>query len=261
MADIPSENTCQSSTLSMPGAADLMENGQNLPYISNCHTDRDDVQTPKMEYLKTWDTPDFYEFERVFKCPRNEFIYLIKGICWEKSFNVTIGIDNNTRSYRLLTFRCSDLVSKKKNKTDRSLVNERCEFYLQYVEEPDRADIFRLHSYERRHKHALDAEIVVDLSEYFQRTTHKRYNYKSGSAHLKEKKDWKGEFMKSLTYELTTIYADQMAEQKQQGLQTMIHPQLPKSSRPSKPDLTPKLYGNKNLYEKLYQNIQLDEEF
>ena len=39
-----------------------------------------------------------------------------------------------------------------------------------------------------------------------------------------DRRDWKGEFMKSLTYELTTIYADQMAQQKQNGLKTMIYP-------------------------------------
>ena len=49
MADIPFENTCQSA-MTMPGACDLMENGQNLPYVSNCQTDRDDVQTQKQEF-------------------------------------------------------------------------------------------------------------------------------------------------------------------------------------------------------------------
>lgn len=122
-----------------------------------------------------------------------------------------IQADNTTRSYRLLNFRCSDLVHKKKTKTDKSCPNERCGFFLQYVEEPDRPDIFKLHSYERRHKHELDAEIVADLTDWFSRTTHKKFNYKTHHVTGREKKEWKGEFMKSLTYELTTIYADQMA--------------------------------------------------
>ena len=129
MADIPSENTYQ-STMAMPGACDLMENGQNLPYVSNCWTDRDDLQTPKQEFTQTWDTHDFFEFDRVFKCSRSEFIYLIKGICFEKRFNIALSGDNSTRTYRLLNFRCSDLVHKRKVKSDKSKLNERCCFYL-----------------------------------------------------------------------------------------------------------------------------------
>ena len=128
MADIPSENTYQ-STMNMPGS-DVMESGENLPYVSNCIIDRDDVETPKEEFLQRWETPDFFEFDRVFKCSRGEFIYLIKGICYEKCFNIVLSGDNCTRSYRLLNFRCSDLLHQKKVKSDKSKTNARCSFFL-----------------------------------------------------------------------------------------------------------------------------------
>jgi hypothetical protein len=54
-----------------------------------------------------WPCPDFFEFDRVFKCARVEFIYLIKGFAYEKMFSLTIQGEGTTRSYRLLTFRCS----------------------------------------------------------------------------------------------------------------------------------------------------------
>ena len=116
MADIPTENTYQ-STATMPGANNLMESGENMPYVSNCTIEKDNVDTPKEEFLETWETPDFFEFDRVFKCPRSEFVYLLKGIGYEKSFNLVMSGDNSTRSYRLLNFRCSDLVHKKKVKS------------------------------------------------------------------------------------------------------------------------------------------------
>jgi hypothetical protein len=58
--------------------------------------------------IERWETPDFFEFDRVFKCPRPEFIYLIKGIAMDKNFRVTLKQDGQTKAYRLLTFRCSD---------------------------------------------------------------------------------------------------------------------------------------------------------
>ena len=50
MADIPTENTYHDMP-AMPGASDLLDGGENLPYVSNCQTDRDMVDTPKQEYL------------------------------------------------------------------------------------------------------------------------------------------------------------------------------------------------------------------
>ena len=174
--------------------------------------DRDNVNIPKQEWIKTWETPDFFEFDRPFKCNRAEFIYLIKGICYEKLFNTVIQSDNQCRTYRLITFRCSDLVHKKKTKKDKSKPNERCTFYLQYVEEPDRPDEFRLHSYDSKHKHELDADIPMNMTDYFTKQTSTTYKYNAGQKAGFKRREWKGEFMKSLTYELTTIYADQMAQ-------------------------------------------------
>ena len=68
--------------------------------------------------------------------------------------------------------------------------------------------------------------------------------------------------MKSLTYELTTIYADQMAQQRQQGQKTTIYPQLPRSKQPEEQlKLAPRIYGTHNLYERLYNDVELDEDF
>ena len=119
MADIPTENTYQSA-VAMPGASDILENGENLPYVSNCVIDRDMVETPKEEFLDFYDTVDFYEFDRTFKCARPEFIYLIRGIAYEKQFSIAVVGDNHSRSYRLINIRCTDTVRKPRSKPDRS---------------------------------------------------------------------------------------------------------------------------------------------
>ena len=152
----------------MPGATDDMEDGVNLPYTSNCVLDRDIVATPKQEFLSTWDTPDFFEFDRTFKCTRAEFIYLIKGIAFEKQFTLSMFADNFCRSYRLLNFRCTEMVAKIRKKADKSKIHMRCTFFLQYIEEPDRPDVYTLHAHEQTHKHELDADIPHDLVRYFQ---------------------------------------------------------------------------------------------
>ena len=71
-----------------------MESGENMVYRRNCQLDTDTVQTPKEEYLERWETPDFFEFDRVYKCSRAEFIYLIKGIAYSKCFNMGLTGDN-----------------------------------------------------------------------------------------------------------------------------------------------------------------------
>ena len=48
MADIPYDKTYQLTKIT-PGSIDYMENGQNLPYVSNCRPDRADVESPKQE--------------------------------------------------------------------------------------------------------------------------------------------------------------------------------------------------------------------
>ena len=98
--------------------------------------------------VERWDTPDFFEFDRVFKCSRVEFIYLIKGFAFDKLFSITIQNEGTTRSYRLITFRCtccpSDVDKPKRNKWNMST---KCPFYLQYVETPDERNVYRLHSF------------------------------------------------------------------------------------------------------------------
>lgn len=89
-----------------------MQSGENLAYRSNCRLDTDITNTPKEEFNQHWATKDFFEFDRVFKCSRGEFIYLIKGIAYEKRFNLALTGDNQTATYRLLNFRCSELVHK-----------------------------------------------------------------------------------------------------------------------------------------------------
>lgn len=51
------------------------------------------------------------------------------------------------------------------------------------------------------------------MSEYYSRKTSLTHDYKSYERHCR--KDWKNEFMKSLTYELTTVYADQIVNSMQ----------------------------------------------
>ena len=80
------------------------------------------------------------------------------------------------------------------------------------MEEPDQPNCFRLHAFDSKHKHPLNADIPIDMHEYFQRKKSKRFSYRVHGHSANERRDWKGEFMKSLTYELTTIYADQMAQ-------------------------------------------------
>jgi len=44
------------------------------------------------------------------------------------------------------------------------------------------------------------------MSEYYSRKTSMTHDYKNYDRNCR--KDWRNEFMKSLTYELTTVYAD-----------------------------------------------------
>ena len=44
------------------------------------------------------------------------------------------------------------------------------------------------------------------MSDYYKRKTSATHDYKTYERSLR--KDWRQEFMKSLTYELTTVYAD-----------------------------------------------------
>jgi len=87
-----------------------------VSYRRNVVVDRDNVLMPKEEVVEKWDTPDFFEFERVFKCTKSEFIYLVKGIGYEKQFNISIKATSFTRTYHLLTFKCGDTYNHLKTK-------------------------------------------------------------------------------------------------------------------------------------------------
>jgi hypothetical protein len=101
---------------------------EQMQYRSNCIRDLDNVERPKEETLERWETPDFHEFNRIFKLPRAEFIYLIKGIAYEKNFNLNLNGDNMTKNYRLLNFRCGDSLIKKRKL--RNSLTDQCCFHL-----------------------------------------------------------------------------------------------------------------------------------
>ena len=96
--------------------------------------DYDYVRVPKEENLLQIDTDDFYEFERVYNCSRQELIHLIKGLAQERHFAVVVIGDNLAKSYRMVNFKCSDSKFKKK---ERDLYMDKCTFYVSYLEEPD----------------------------------------------------------------------------------------------------------------------------
>ena len=52
------------------------------------------------------------------------------------------------------------------------------------------------------------------MSEYYSRKTSLTHDYKNYDRNCR--KDWRNEFMKSLTYELTTVYADQILNNMQE---------------------------------------------
>ena len=87
---------------------------------------------------------------------------------------------------------------------------DKCTFYVSYLEEPDQPNVFRLHSYNKFHTHHCTRRIVWNLSEYFQKKYKPETSHEARSFDRNLKKDWRNEFMKSLTYELTTVYADQI---------------------------------------------------
>jgi len=198
-----------------------------MQYRSNCVRDLDNVQAPKEEHIERWDTPDFYEFNRVFRMPRAEFVYLIKGIAYEKKFSINVNGDNMTKNYRLLNFRCGDSLWKIRARDKKA--SDKCCFHLQYVEEPEQKDTYRLITYVSQHKHPLNATVPFDMLEYFSKTKSDRYGETKNSANRGDRRDWKAEFMRSLTYELTTIYADQIQQQKTRGVKELHYPQLPLS--------------------------------
>ncbi len=86
---------------------------------------------------------------------------------------------------------------------------DKCTFYLSYLEEPDQPDVFRLHSYNRFHNHVLKFRSTWNMSDYYQKKQATRH-HDARAYDRNAKKDWRNEFMKSLTYELTTVYADQI---------------------------------------------------
>ena len=183
-----------------------------LQFRPNITIERDGFDPIKEEDTKRWHTPDFFEFDRVFTCPRLQFIYLIKGIAFDKLFSLRLENQNQTHSYRLLTFRCSELMSKNNNTWAGA---NNCPFYLQYVEEPTLRDEFRLHSFYSMHKHKLDREPTTCMYEYFfLKKQDPEFKY---TARTQPRRNWRTEFMKSLTYELTTIYADQLKQTKAQS--------------------------------------------
>ena len=61
------------------------------------------------------------------------------------------------------------------------------------------------------------------MLEYFAKPKahHTKFKYFNPN---REKKDWKSEFMKSLTYELTTVYADQL--QRNENGKTILTPKI-----------------------------------
>jgi hypothetical protein len=92
---------------------DNFVNHQNDPmYLPNVTTDRDRVQTPKEDDSRRWETPDFFEFTRTFACKRNELIYLLKGIAYEKKFTLVLKADNHTKTYRLINMGCANNMHK-----------------------------------------------------------------------------------------------------------------------------------------------------
>ena len=114
--------------------------------------------------------------------------------------------DNIAKCYRLVNFKCVDSRYKKR---ERDLYMDRCTFYLQYLEEPDQPNVFRLHSYNRFHTHYCKRREVWNMAEYYQRKT-PLVHHEPRAFDRNCRKDWRNEFMKSLTYELTTVYADQI---------------------------------------------------
>jgi len=110
-----------------------------------------------------------------------------------------------TKNYRLLNFRCGD--SLVKSRKLRNTTTDKCCFHLQYVEEPGHKDTYRLITYVSQHKHPLVANIPFDMLEYFSKNKSDRFDFRN-STNRQDRRDWKAEFMRSLTYELTTIYAD-----------------------------------------------------
>lgn len=93
---------------------------------------------------------------------------VVKGQAAERQFGVTVSGDNIAKCYRLVNFKCVDSRYKKR---ERDLYMDRCTFYLQYLEEPDQPNVFRLHSYNRFHTHYCKRREVWNMAEYYQRKT------------------------------------------------------------------------------------------
>ena len=65
-----------------------VQDHEQLCFRPNVTQEQDTVETPTEPMTKRWPCPDFFEFDRVFKCARVEFIYLIKGFAYEKMFSL-----------------------------------------------------------------------------------------------------------------------------------------------------------------------------
>ncbi len=107
------------------------------------------------------------------------------------------------KSYSIIKFVCSQSRYKKK---ERDLYQDKCTFYIEFLEEPDRPNVWKVNEFNKYHTHNCDKREVWDLREYFNKKESKPMRFRMTQE--KPIKDWKFEFMKSLTYELTTVYAD-----------------------------------------------------
>ncbi|KEJ82813.1 hypothetical protein OXYTRIMIC_699 [Oxytricha trifallax] len=199
ICDIPMEDSLQS-----------LNRNVDKNYAPNERLDYDHLIIPKEENLIEIQTEKFFEFNRVFKCTRPELIYLLKGLAEERHFSLMVCGDNVSKCYRLINLKCTGSKYKKK---ERELYQDKCTFYLQYLEEPDQPNVFKLHSYNQTHKHFCQKRETINMSDYYSRKTSQTHDYKSYDRATR--KDWRNEFMKSLTYELTTVYADQIVNSMQ----------------------------------------------
>ena len=111
---------------------------------------------------------------------------MIKGLGAERHFNIMVGGDNVSKAYRMINFRCTDSKYKKK---ERDLYMDKCTFYLQYIEEPDKPQVFKLHSYNSYHKHEFKKRHTLDMNDYYQKKKSTSHEYKDRLRN--PKKDWK----------------------------------------------------------------------
>ena len=202
---------------------DPADNAETLVFRKNVEPEDAALPVKSESVLEEWQTPAFEEdLNKTFICPtKDEFIYLIKGIFWEKNISVKIH-QSATRHYLLIAFLCSgvdecnhQLTYNPKKKPHQLNGAGTCPFYIQYVEDPENQHHYRVHSFFDKHRHKFTTGMripnLLELQKYFlgKKAESQTYQERGKTPFRNTGACWKHHFLRSVEYEITVIHGEE----------------------------------------------------